>query len=115
MQGIQDDDPVKRQGICLGLAQVITASTKAMIDEFVEDFIPPVQLALVDDDELVREAAAQTFGTMYRHPDFGRKALDSIVPTLLGEIGDGNNAALDGLRQIVSVKPQLVQSLIPKL
>merc|ERR1719503_452758 len=62
MDGIQDEDPVKRQGICLGLGQVIAASTKAMIDQFVEDFIPPVQLALFDAEELVREAAAQTFG-----------------------------------------------------
>ena len=115
MEGIQDEDPVKRQGICLGLGQVIAASTKTMIDAFVEDFIPPVQLALFDEDELVREAAAQTFGAMYRHPEFGRRALDSIVPNLLSEIGDGNDAALDGLRQIVTVKPMLVQTLVPKL
>eukprot|EP01043_Picozoa_sp_COSAG02_P009517 COSAG02_NODE_324_length_24643_cov_107.975228_6_plen_2567_part_00 len=115
MDGIQDEDPVKRQGICLGLGQVIAASTKAMIDQFVEDFIPPVQLALFDEDELVREAAAQTFGAMYRHPEFGRRALDSIVPNLLAEIGDGNEAALDGLRQIVTVRPSLVQTLVPKL
>ena len=115
MDGIQDEDPVKRQGICLGLGQVIAASTKSMIDQFVEDFIPPVQLALFDEDELVREAAAKTFGAMYRHPEFGRRALDSIVPNLLSEITKGNGAALDGLRQIVTVRPSLVQTLVPKL
>lgn len=37
------------------------------------------------------------------------------MPELLSKIAEGNDAALDGLRQIVTVKPNLVQTLIPKL
>jgi HEAT repeat protein len=113
-EGIQDEDPVRRQGICLGLAEVISSASKTMIEMFVEDFIPPIKSALSDGDEAVREAAAKAFSTMYRQPEFGRRALDEVVPGLLSEIDEGNTAALDGLRQVVTVKPQLVQSLVPK-
>eukprot|EP01050_Picozoa_sp_SAG11_P037869 SAG11_NODE_15154_length_587_cov_1.153689_2_plen_85_part_00 len=84
-----------------------------MIEQFVGDFIPPIKLALCDEDEDVREAAAKAFSTMYRQPEFGRRALDEIVPSLMQAINDGNLDALDGLRQIINVKPQLIATLLP--
>jgi HEAT repeat protein len=114
-EGIQDEDPMRRQGICLGLAQVISSSTKVMLEAFVVEFIPPLETALMDDDAEVRQAAAQTFSTMFKHADHGRKALDVIIPSLLGEIASGNDFALDGLQQVVTVRSSLVQSLVPKL
>ena len=113
--GINDPDPTRRQGICLGLAEVIHSASKGMIEQFVEDFIPPIKKALCDDDEDVREAAAKAFATMYRQQEFGRRALDDILPGILTAINEGNTDALDGLRQIVAVKPVLVQTLMPKL
>jgi len=118
--GLIDDDAGKRQGICLGLAAVLAAASKVELAPLVGDFIDPISRAVCDSDASVRAAAATAFATLYRTQEFGRAALDLILPQLLSTLGESTDpdeleSALDGLRQMVTARPQLTPHLVPKL
>jgi hypothetical protein len=48
VQGLKSPLPEKRQGVCLGLSEVIGASTRKQIEDFLPVLIPAVQDALCD-------------------------------------------------------------------
>ena len=112
VQGLKSGSAEKRQGVCLGFSEVIAASTRRQLEDFLGLLIEGVQEALCDDDADVRDAAAKAFSSLQH--TVGGRAIDEILPSLLAELTSGNavraNRATFGLRGILSQKSKDVRS-----
>ena len=91
----------KRQGVCVGLSEILTSTSREMVMSFVDSLVPTVRLSLCDPDREVRVAAAKTFDAL--HTTVGSKALDDILPHMLEQLSDPelHDNTLDGLRQVI--------------
>nr|XP_020454851.1 eIF-2-alpha kinase activator GCN1 isoform X2 [Monopterus albus] len=115
-EGLRSDKSDERQGVCIGLSEIMKSTSKDAVLVFSESLVPTVRKALCDPLEEVREAAAKTFEQL--HATIGHQALDDILPTLLKQLDDEKTAefALDGLKQVMAVKSRSVLPyLVPKL
>lgn len=81
MQGLQSKLADTRQGVCLGLTEVIGAAQKHQIAEYMHIIMPAVSRALCDPLDEVREAAALAFDRLYK--SVSNKAIDDVVPSTL--------------------------------
>ncbi|KAM9391827.1 stalled ribosome sensor GCN1 [Pholidichthys leucotaenia] len=114
--GLRSDKSDERQGVCIGLSEIMKSTSKDAVLVFSESLVPTVRKALCDPLEEVREAAAKTFEQL--HSTIGHQALDDILPQLLKQLDDEETAefALDGLKQVMAVKSRSVLPyLVPKL
>lgn len=106
-----------RQGVCLGITEIMTSSGKQHIAEFVIKCIPIVRHAVVDCEVLVRESAAEAFDLVYQH--LGPRAIDEIIPELLSQLHSTSketNYALQGLTEIMALRSNVVfPVLLPNL
>ncbi|GAB6030116.1 hypothetical protein CHUAL_005795 [Chamberlinius hualienensis] len=115
-QGLESDRADQRQGVCIGLSEIMMSTSKEMVMMFVESLVPTVRKALCDPLPEVRQAAAKTFDSL--HNTVGNRALDDILSPLLKQLGNDKvgDYALDGLRQVMAVKNKIVLPyLIPQL
>ncbi|XP_050973844.1 eIF-2-alpha kinase activator GCN1 [Labeo rohita] len=115
-EGLRSDKSDERQGVCIGLSEIMKSTSKDAVLVFSESLVPTVRKALCDPLEEVREAAAKTFEQL--HATIGHQALDDILPTLLKQLEDEETSefALDGLKQVMAVKSRSVLPyLVPKL
>ncbi|XP_071922276.1 protein ILITYHIA-like isoform X1 [Coffea arabica] len=115
-QGLNDPDPSRRQGVCIGLSEVMASAGKSQLLSFMDELIPTIRTALCDSMPEVRESAGLAFSTLYKSA--GMQAIDEIVPTLLRALEDDqtSDTALDGLKQILSVRTTAVlPHILPKL
>ncbi|CAI0433676.1 unnamed protein product [Linum tenue] len=115
-RGLKDPDSGRRQGVCIGLSEVMGSAGRSQLLSFMDDLIPTIRVALCDSALEVRESAGQAFSTLYKSA--GMQAIDEIVPTLLHALEDDetSDTALDGLKQILSVRTAAVlPHILPKL
>jgi len=115
-EGLRSDQPDKRQGVCVGLSEIMTSTSRDMVMSFVDSLVPTVQTALCDSNADVRAAAARTFDAL--HTTVGARALDDILPYLLERLEDPetHEHTLDGLRQVMAIKSRAVLPyLVPQL
>ncbi|CAG9759746.1 unnamed protein product [Ceutorhynchus assimilis] len=117
-KGLQSDQPDQRQGVCIGLSEIMASTSKDMVFTFVNSLVPTVRKALCDPLPLVRQAAAKTFDSL--HSTVGTRALDDILPNLLNQLNDDDpevvECTLDGLRQVMAIKSRVVLPyLVPQL
>jgi HEAT repeat protein len=115
-QGLKVPDASRRQGVCIGLSEVMACAGRNQLLSFMDDLIPTIRTALCDSVPGVRESAGQAFSTLYKSA--GMQAIDEIVPTLLHALEDDqtSDTALDGLKQILSVRTTAVlPHILPKL
>ncbi|XP_038891106.1 protein ILITYHIA [Benincasa hispida] len=115
-QGLKDPNASRRQGVCIGLSEVMTSAGKSQLLSFMDELIPTIRTALCDSMPEVRESAGLAFSTLYKSA--GMQAIDEIIPTLLHalEDEDTSDTALDGLKQILSVRTTAVlPHILPKL
>lgn len=115
-QGLKDPDSSKRQGVCVGLSEVMASAAKSQLLTFMNELIPTIRTALCDSVPAVRESAGLAFSTLYKSA--GLQAIDEIVPTLLHALEDDktSDTALDGLKQILGVRTSaLLPHILPKL
>ncbi|KAF8392098.1 hypothetical protein HHK36_022440 [Tetracentron sinense] len=113
-QGLEDPDTIRRQGVCIGLSEVMACSGKNQLLSFMDELIPTIRTALCDSMPEVRESAGLAFSTLYKSA--GMQAIDEIVPTLLHALEDDkiSDTALDGLKQILRTAAVLPH-ILPKL
>ncbi|KAH8265984.1 hypothetical protein KR038_007114, partial [Drosophila bunnanda] len=116
--GLNSDHPDQRQGVCIGLSEIMGSTSKEMVFTFVNSLVPTVRKALCDPLPEVREAAAKTFESL--HSTVGSRALDDILPYMLEGLSDPDplvaENTLDGLRQVMSIKSKVVLPyLVPQL
>jgi HEAT repeat protein len=116
-EGEGDGNWETRQGVCLGLSEVIGCATNQQLEAYMQSLLACVQEALSDVHPSVREAAAQTFQTLTRK--VGDVASNEILPTLLEDLeGDEHEfeRALHGLKEILCVRPgQVLPTVVPVL
>ncbi|XAR48876.1 hypothetical protein NMG60_11031843 [Bertholletia excelsa] len=115
-QGLKDPNASRRQGVCIGLSEVMASAAKSQLIAFMDELIPTIRTALCDSMPEVRESAGLAFSTLYKSA--GMQAIDEIVPTLLHALEDEetSDTALDGLKQILSVRTTAVlPHILPKL
>ncbi|XP_042987937.1 protein ILITYHIA isoform X4 [Carya illinoinensis] len=115
-RGLKDPNTSRRQGVCIGLSEVMASAGKSQLLSFMDDLILTIQTALCDNMPEVRESAGLAFSTLYKSA--GMQAIDIIVPTLLHALEDEqtSDTALDGLKQILSVRTTAVlPHILPKL
>uniref|UniRef100_A0A2N9J6T6 TOG domain-containing protein n=1 Tax=Fagus sylvatica TaxID=28930 RepID=A0A2N9J6T6_FAGSY len=115
-QGLKDPNTSRRQGVCIGLSEVMASGGKSQLLSFMDELIPTIRTALCDSMPEVRESAGLAFSTLYKSA--GMQAIDEIVPTLLHALEDDetSDTALDGLKQILSVRTAAVlPHILPKL
>ncbi|XP_041673562.1 eIF-2-alpha kinase activator GCN1 isoform X1 [Drosophila eugracilis] len=116
--GLNSDHPDQRQGVCIGLSEIMGSTSKEMVLSFVNSLVPTVRKALCDPLPEVRVAAAKTFESL--HSTVGSRALDDILPFMLEGLSDPDpfvaENTLDGLRQVMSIKSRVVLPyLVPQL
>lgn len=114
-----------RQGVCLGLSEILKAASAKQITAYIDTLVPALQQAVSDASSHVRSLAAQAFHALARA--IGPAAFDSVLPPLLNTIAEGyaagrkggeeeENFALLGLEDIASHRPRdLLEYLIPVL
>nr|XP_009858208.1 eIF-2-alpha kinase activator GCN1 [Ciona intestinalis] len=115
-KGLDSEDESQRQGVCIGLTEIIKSCSRDAIIVFTDNLVPTVRKALCDPLPEVRVAAATTFEHL--HNTIGVQALDEIIPALLRQLKNPvtSENAVDGLRQIISVKGRVVLPfIVPKL
>ncbi|KQK13484.1 protein ILITYHIA [Brachypodium distachyon] len=115
-QGLKDPNSSRRQGVCIGLSEVMGSAGKHQLLSFMDELIPTIRTALCDSTQEVRESAGLAFSTLYKSA--GLQAIDEIVPTLLRAMEDDETSAtaLDGLKQILSVRTAaILPHILPKL
>ncbi|GAV69761.1 LOW QUALITY PROTEIN: DUF3554 domain-containing protein/CLASP_N domain-containing protein/HEAT_2 domain-containing protein [Cephalotus follicularis] len=115
-RGLKDSNASRRQGVCIGLSEVMASAGKTQLVNFMDKLIPTIRTALCDSTLEVRESAGLAFSTLYKNA--GMQAIDEIVPTLLDALEDDqtSDTALDGLKQILSVRTSAVlPHILPKL
>ena len=123
-KGLASPQPEKRQGVCVGLSEIMISTSKDMVLSFVDSLVPTVRKALCDETPEVRLAAAKTFDSL--HNTVGSRALDDILPPMLAKLTDKQQDdeeserirenTLDGLRQVMAIKAKAVLPyLVPQL
>nr|CAD7392316.1 unnamed protein product [Timema cristinae] len=117
-KGLESNQPDQRQGVCIGLSEIMASTSKDMVLTFVNSLVPTVRRALCDPLPEVRQAAAKTFDSL--HSTVGVRALDDILPAMLSQLNDPDPAVaestLDGLRQVMAIKSRVVLPyLVPQL
>lgn len=117
-RGLNSDQADQRQGVCIGLSEIMESTSKEMVLTFVDSLVPTVRKALSDPLPEVRKAAARTFESL--HNTVGSRALDDILPLMLATLSDPDpeiaENTLDGLRQVMKIKSRVVLPyLVPQL
>ncbi|KAK2523012.1 Gcn1 [Columba guinea] len=115
-EGLRSDKSDERQGVCIGLSEIMKSTSRDAVLLFSESLVPTVRKALCDPLEEVREAAAKTFEQL--HSTIGHQALEDILPFLLKQLDNEETSdfAVDGLKQVMAVKSRVVLPyLVPKL
>ncbi|XP_053325705.1 eIF-2-alpha kinase activator GCN1 [Spea bombifrons] len=115
-EGLRSDKSDERQGVCIGLSEIMKSTSRDAVLFFSESLVPTVRKALCDPLEEVREAAAKTFEQL--HSTVGYQSLEDILPYLLLQLDDEGMSefALDGLKQVMAVKSRVVLPyLVPRL
>lgn len=122
-EGLEAGDENMRQGVCLGLAEIMDCATPRQVEEFIDTLVPAIQDALCDPSAEVREQSAQAFHSLYKA--VGVRSIEHVVPSLLkqlGQAGDSPSAssardrAVFGLKEVLQLRPRdLLPYLIPRL
>lgn len=116
LQSSTDEDT--RQGICIALREVITSASVDALEDFEKSLINIIRTALVDQNEEVRTAAAEAFDALQQN--FGKKAIDQVLPHLLHLLQDTSEAenALSALLTLLHETTRaniILPNLIPTL
>ena len=64
-RGLKTGTDEQRQGVCIGLSEVISAASKDMVAVMAADVGPTIKRALSDSNENVRQEAACTFDVLH--------------------------------------------------
>lgn len=113
---MESEDGSIRAGVCLALKEVLDALPREELAMHLPALLPAVQAALCDTDDSVRAAAGDSFAVLFRGG--AGSAVEGMLPGLLEGLHEGGSRAeqsVQGLRVIVSVRPSLLDRILPKL
>eukprot|EP00008_Paramoeba_atlantica_P002375 CAMPEP_0201503620 /NCGR_PEP_ID=MMETSP0151_2-20130828/84765_1 /ASSEMBLY_ACC=CAM_ASM_000257 /TAXON_ID=200890 /ORGANISM="Paramoeba atlantica, Strain 621/1 / CCAP 1560/9" /LENGTH=1600 /DNA_ID=CAMNT_0047897295 /DNA_START=827 /DNA_END=5629 /DNA_ORIENTATION=+ len=106
-----------RLGAFLCLGHVLEHSSRQHTNTHLQGLLDSVKIGLVDKEAEVREATAIAFDHLVRKA--GSSVVDSILPSMLENLTEGGEeggVAMEGLRELISVRGHMVLPvLIPTL
>lgn len=117
--GLQASPDVEvKQGICIALRELINAASPDALEDFEDILIATVRVALVDNDDDVREAAAEAFDSLQQI--MGKRVVDEVLPYLLHLLRNDEDAeqALSALLTLLTEQTRaniILPNLIPTL
>jgi hypothetical protein len=119
-ENVSSPDPASRQGVCLGLKEVLENINKHQLAEHMSEILPTVQAALTDQEAGVREAAGEAFAILFKGGPGGgggASAVDQVVPSMVSGLESDKTygESLEGLRVILLVRPTVFNFVLPKL
>ncbi|XP_022698053.1 eIF-2-alpha kinase activator GCN1-like isoform X2 [Varroa jacobsoni] len=117
-RGLDSKDADQRQGVCIGLSEIVACTPRQMVLHFLDNLVPTVRKALCDPLKEVRCAAAKTFDSL--HTAVGARALEEIITPLFDNLESEDRQlaedTLDGLRQVMMLRSKFVlPHLVPQL
>ncbi|CAG8889599.1 unnamed protein product [Penicillium egyptiacum] len=117
--GLQASPDVEvKQGICIALRELINAASPDALEDYEDILISTVRVALVDNDDDVREAAAEAFDSLQQI--MGKRVVDQVLPYLLHLLRNDEDAeqALSALLTLLTEQTRaniILPNLIPTL
>ena len=63
--GLQSSDSRERQGVCVGLSEIVQQTSRDYMLVYADSLLPTVRSALCDAESDVRAAAAHTFNSLH--------------------------------------------------
>lgn len=64
-KGLRSESMQERQGVCIGLSEIIQEATRDYVQSFSNSLVPTIRTALCDKEKDVRAAGAKTFDSLY--------------------------------------------------
>ena len=64
-KGLRSESMQERQGVCIGLSEIIQEASRDYIQAFSNSLVPTIRSALCDKEKEVRAAGAKTFDSLY--------------------------------------------------
>eukprot|EP00697_Spironema_sp_BW2_P005019 gnl/Spiro4/1676_TR880_c0_g1_i1.p1 gnl/Spiro4/1676_TR880_c0_g1~~gnl/Spiro4/1676_TR880_c0_g1_i1.p1 ORF type:complete len:1552 (-),score=416.40 gnl/Spiro4/1676_TR880_c0_g1_i1:3-4658(-) len=111
-QGLKASDGDTRQGVCVGLCEVLTAAGKQYTHQFLSSIAPLILKAICDPLPAVRQAGAQAFDTLCSI--VGSGCVQDLLPTLIENLDDESSVL--GLEQMVALRARaILPVLIPHI
>eukprot|EP00929_Paragymnodinium_shiwhaense_P086899 TRINITY_DN47277_c0_g2_i1.p1 TRINITY_DN47277_c0_g2~~TRINITY_DN47277_c0_g2_i1.p1 ORF type:complete len:2755 (+),score=912.30 TRINITY_DN47277_c0_g2_i1:113-8377(+) len=116
MNTLAEGDAHEREGVCIGLAELINATTKQLLSDYLGELIPAIRQAIIDDEERVRNEASEVIALL--HSGVGSRATNDVVNWVLAALQDADQDPEEGelyvagLEQLVSKQPGAVIPLI---
>jgi len=120
---LRSPDGNVRQGVCLGLSEIMASARKHHIAAYMPDLILAVRDALCDSLPEVRSAAGHAFQTLFHN--VGKKAIDEVVPSIMSQLANNQDdeemakRVLAGMEEILAIAgkdalPYLLPQLLQK-
>eukprot|EP00927_Polykrikos_kofoidii_P038654 TRINITY_DN33056_c0_g1_i1.p1 TRINITY_DN33056_c0_g1~~TRINITY_DN33056_c0_g1_i1.p1 ORF type:complete len:2747 (+),score=558.46 TRINITY_DN33056_c0_g1_i1:885-8243(+) len=114
MDTLSTGDGHVREGVCTALSELIKATTKQLLVDYLDELIPAIQQAIIDDVENVRVSASEVVTLL--HSSVGSRATTDIVTWVLDQLledeedddEEQGDLFLAGLEQLVSKQPGAV-------
>merc|ERR1711871_1359615 len=115
MNTLSTGDAHVREGVCIGLAELINATTKQMLADYLGDLIPAIRQAIIDDVEEVRNSASVVVALLQEKA--GTRATTDVVTWVLEQLGDEEvedqgDLFLSGLEMLISKQPGAVLPIV---
>jgi HEAT repeat protein len=117
MSTLSTGDAHVREGVCIGLAELINATTKQMLADYLTDLIPAIRQAIIDDVDTVRNSASVVVALL--QDKAGARATTDVVTWVLAQLSDPDvedhgHLFLNGLEQLISKQPGAVLPIVLK-
>jgi hypothetical protein len=117
-EGLATTDVDAKQGICIALRELIVSASPDALEDHEKTLVSVVRIALVDNDEDVREAAAEAFDSLQKV--LGKRAIDQVLPYLLNLLRSDEDAdnALSALLTLLTEQTRsnaILPNLLPTL
>ncbi|GMT19301.1 hypothetical protein PFISCL1PPCAC_10598 [Pristionchus fissidentatus] len=96
---LDSSDVEKRLGVAVALHEIIANMSKDTLSHYLAQIVVPIRVALCDDDEQVRDSAAETFHVFYNN--VGNEAYDEVIAPLLEKLTNERDNVLDGLAAVM--------------
>lgn len=105
MNTLSEGDAHVREGVCIGLGELIAATTKDLLSSYLNELIPAIRQAIIDDDESVRNSASHVVTLLDK--EVGGIATKQVINWILEQLLDPDQEEhahlyLSGLEQLMT-------------
>ena len=108
VDNINSPDPTVRAGVCVGLADIVAAANRQLLQEYFSITFPAVRVALCDESSVVRTKAGSLTSLLYT--TLGNTTINSTLPQILENAQSSDSVVsaggVRGLEQLILALPK---------